>query len=201
MLRFFKKFDTDTDEKLMQHIQQGETAAFDVLYQRYSKRLLYYFYRMLGGQEEKAQDFLQDIFLKIVENPNRFCTEHRFSSWIFTVAHNMCKNEYRRQDVRQIVVNTPDVDLFSNVTDGDHPIEMALDHQDFQEAVSNELATLDPCHRTTFLLRHQENYSIQEISAVLNCSEGTTKSRLFYTTRKLAQKLKNRNPYCDERCL
>lgn len=164
MLRFFKKFDTDTDEQLMQHMQRGETAAFDVLYQRYSKRLLYYFYRMLGGNGEKAQDFLQDLFLKIVENPDRFCAEHRFSSWIFTVAHNMCKNEYRRQEVRQIIINTPDIDLLSTCNDDDHPIETALDHQAFQEAVFNELATLDPCHRTTFLLRHQENYSIQEIS-------------------------------------
>lgn len=201
MLTFLRKYDTYADEKLMVHIQRGDTMAFDVLYQRYSKRLLYYFHRMLGGNEEKAQDFLQDLFLKIVEKPDRFCTDHKFTSWVFTVAHNMCKNEYRQQSVRQIVTSTPDMDLLSENLGDDHPIEQAVDHHQFEEAVLNALSELSPDHKTTFLLRHQENHSIKEISALLNCSEGTTKSRLFYTTQKLADKLKNHNPYCDERCI
>lgn len=201
MLTFFRKYDTCADEKLMDYIQRGDRTAFDVLYERYSKRMLYYFHRMLGGNEEKAQDFLQDLFLKIVEKPDRFSTNHKFTSWIFTVAHNMCKNEYRQQSVRQIVTSTPDMDLLSEHIGDDHPIEQALDHQNFEEAVIQALSDVSPEHKTTFLLRHQENQSIKEISAQLNCSEGTTKSRLFYTTQKLAQKLKNHNPYRDERCI
>ena len=169
--------------------------------QQYSKRLLYHFHRMLGNNEEKAQDFLQDIFLKVIERPDRFCTQYRFSTWIFTIAHNMCKNEYRSRHVRRIVVNEPEIDDLPMWMDEDHPIEKAVDHQMFQQAVFDELAQMSADHRTTFLLRHQEDYAIQEISAVLNCSEGTTKSRLHYTTRKLAQKLQSHNPRCDERCV
>lgn len=185
----------------MKMIQRQDTAAFDVLYERYSKRMLYYFNRMLGGNEEKAQDFLQDLFLKIVEKPDRFCTDNKFTSWIFTVAHNMCKNEYRQQSVRNVVTNTPDMDLLSENIGDDHPIELAVDHHLFEEAVIEALSDLSSEHKTTFLLRHQESHSIKEISAQLNCSEGTTKSRLFYTTQKLAQKLKKHNPYRDERCI
>jgi len=201
MLTFLRQYDTYTDEKLMKFIQRQDTVAFDVLYERYSKRMLYYFHRMLGGNEEKAQDFLQDLFLKIVEKPERFCTDNKFTSRIFTVAHNMCKNEYRQQSVRQIVSNAPDMDLLCENLGDDHPIEQAVDHHQFEQAVILALSELSPEHKTTFLLRHQENQSIKEISAQLNCSEGTTKSRLFYTTQKLAQKLKRHNPYRDERCI
>ena len=67
----------------MEYIQRRDISAFDELYRRYSHRLLRYFYRELGGDEGKAQDFLQEIFLKIVEKPELFDTERRFSSWIF----------------------------------------------------------------------------------------------------------------------
>ena len=66
----------------MESIQQGDRVAFDEIYQRYSQRLLCYFYRMFGGDEEKAQDFLQDLFLKIIEKPEQFISKHKFISWI-----------------------------------------------------------------------------------------------------------------------
>jgi len=91
-------------------IHQGETAAFDELYARYQKRLLYYFYRMLGNSNEKAGDFLQDIFMKIIERPNHFDASRRFRTWLFSVAHNMCKNEYRRLSIRKNVVWDSDMD-------------------------------------------------------------------------------------------
>ena len=198
---FRKQAQNLTDEALMGRIQKGDTDAFNELYARYSKRLLYYFYRMLGGNEEKAQDFLQDLFFKIVDNPNLFHTRSRFSNWVFTVAHNMCKNEYRRQNVRKIVSYEPDMDLLPvSLEEHEHPIELYVDRQAFQKALFKELEKMGPNHRTTFILRHQENRSIKEISAILDCSEGTVKSRLFYTTQKLAQKLQSLNPYANERC-
>jgi RNA polymerase sigma-70 factor (ECF subfamily) len=103
---FRKNYSEVSDEELMQNIRQGNTGAFDELYRRYNRRLLLYFYRMLGGDSEKAQDFLQDLFLKIFEKNNLFRNEARFSSWIFTVAHNMCKNEYRWLSVRKIITAT-----------------------------------------------------------------------------------------------
>jgi hypothetical protein len=94
---------SSSDEKLMGLLGRGDIAAFDELYDRYGGRLLRYFHRMLGRDEEKAQDFLQDIFLRIVERPELFSLDRRFSTWIFSVAHNMCKNEYRRAMVRQSI--------------------------------------------------------------------------------------------------
>ena len=68
----------------------------------------------------------------------------------------------------------------------------------FEKGLSAELDKLDDGHRTAFLLRYQQNLSIREIGQILGCSEGTVKSRLFYTTQKLAAKLKAFNPYKAE---
>jgi RNA polymerase sigma-70 factor (ECF subfamily) len=149
---------------------------------------------MLRKDAEKAQDFLQDIFLKIVEKPYLFDCKKRFSTWVFTVANNMCKNEYRRLQVRQngsIYVgdfNTTEDDIVLP------KIEQQIDNQHFKKMVVGELATMSEAKRSVFLLRYQEQFSIKEISEILQCSEGTVKSRLFYTTKALAQKLQAYNP-------
>ena len=187
-------YQNKSDEQLMEGIKIGEMRAFDELYSRYSKRLLHFFFRMLRKDAEKAQDFLQDIFLKIVEKRYLFDCKKRFSTWVFTVANNMCKNEYRRLQVRQngsIYVGD------FNTTENDivlPKIEQQIDNQHFKKMVVGELATMSEAKRSVFLLRYQEQFSIKEISEILNCSEGTVKSRLFYTTKALAQKLQAYNP-------
>ncbi len=183
----------------MECIQRQDTSAFEELYERYSKRLLSYFFRELGGDEEKAQDFLQEVFLKIVEKPELFSTEKSFSAWIFVVAYNMCKNEYRRLGVRKIVDSNPDMEKLPQASENDYQqVERSLDQKKFYDALIEELEKLEEEQRSTFLLRYQQDLSIKEIGEILGCSEGTIKSRLYYTTKKLAARLKAFNLYKDE---
>ena len=93
---FKKKYINLSDEQLMARIIKNDAHAFNEIYNRYSHRLLIFFLRALGGHDEKAQDFLQDVFLKIIEKPYMFSVDKKFSTWIFTIANNLCKNEYRR---------------------------------------------------------------------------------------------------------
>ena len=67
------------DEKLIVAITNGDSSAFNELYKRYNERLLYYFYRMLWNDKEMAQDFLQDLFIKIIDKPHLFDVERKFS--------------------------------------------------------------------------------------------------------------------------
>lgn len=183
----------------MQKLRQGNAGAFDELYLRYSKRMLLYFCRMLGGDVEKSQDFLQDLFVKIIENKDSFRNGARFNSWMFTVAHNMCKNEYRRLSVRKIMDRDTDPDSLHSPSIGENGhIDQKIDGELFQQFVIRELSRLDENQCSTFILRFQENLSIKEISQILECSEGTTKSRLFYVTQKLSNKLKQFDPKLDE---
>lgn len=190
---FGTKYNNFSDEKLLLLIQQSNVPAFNELYHRYSQRILNYFFRMLGN-EEKAQDFIQDLFLKIIEKQHSAPVKN-FSSWIFTIAHNMCKNEYRNQKVRNVFDTNVDLDSMPDKkTSGSHFSEKALDQKLFEKAINDELDKMDEARRGTFLLKYQENFTIKEICKIMNCSEGTTKSRLFYTTKKLAEKLKAFNP-------
>ncbi len=191
MTLFRKNYRKRSDEELFQILKGDKNAAFEELYRRYSKKILYYFFQMLGGDEEKSQDFLHDLFLKILERPERFDPGKRFSTWIYTVATNMCKNEYRNQKVRNVVHNGFDMNRFRE--DQPDPSQQT-DHSLFKKLLSTELEQISHDHRTAFILRFQEGLSIREIAGVMECSEGTVKSRLFYTLKKLGKKLEVFDP-------
>jgi RNA polymerase sigma-70 factor (ECF subfamily) len=172
------------DEQLMISIHGGDTSAFNELYERYNRRLLYYFYRMLGNSTEKAQDFLQDIFIKIIERPELFDPSRKFSTWIFSVAHNMCKNEYRRMSIRS---NTIREDLSTHFHEISEP--EFKDDSITAEQIFNALDGFGEIEKTAFLLYYREDFSVQEISKVLSIPDGTVKSKLFYTRKKLLKTL------------
>ena len=181
-----------SDEELMAHISSKSINAFNELYGRYSSRMTYYFYRMLGHDKEKAQDFLQDLFMKVVERPEMFDRSRRFSTWLFSCAHNMCKNEYRKMEVRKVMDSETEVEYASGTVN-----QVDVDLKDFTRKVYEELDEMEEGHRTAFILRHREGFSIKEISMVIDCPEGTVKSKLFYTTKKLSIKLQAYNPKLD----
>jgi RNA polymerase sigma-70 factor (ECF subfamily) len=180
-----KSYFNCSDAELMKHISNAEKQAFNEIYKRYSKRLLYYFYRMLGDSEEMAQDFLQDLFYKLIDKPHLYNPGQRFSTWIFSIAHNMCKNEYRRRTVRNNVF------LSENLTGSQPDGEDAPDLNALVSIIYDELDNLGEGHKTAFILRYREGFRVKEISEILNLPEGTVKSRLFYTRQILAGKLKN----------
>lgn len=181
-------YSTISDEQLMEAIQQrGDELAFNTLYQRYSHRILYFMYKMLKQDEAKAQDFLQDVFIKIVEQPEKFDVNKRFKTWIFTIAANLCKNYFRSQKRSIIVLETVEVadETASEITwDEQQPLLL--------EQLNQALDDLSYVYKEAFILKHKEGLSLKEIAQVMDCPLGTVKSRLNSATKKLAQKL---NPY------
>jgi RNA polymerase sigma-70 factor (ECF subfamily) len=175
-----------SDEELMAAVADGHTAAFERLYERYSQKMLHYFYRMLNQEEERAQDMLQDLFMKLVEKPHLYHPDKRFSTWIFAIASNMVKNEYRSRQVRRIMTRPGDM---SQVQVAVPSSEEHLHEKAFGEELLRALDQLSETHRETFVLRYQEELPIREISEIMHCSEGTVKSRIFYALRKLSAHL------------
>ena len=147
---------------------------------------------MLWQDEEKAQDFMQDLFTKIVEKPKSFDIKRNFKTWMFSVANNMCKNEYRKQAVRK---NTSyNLDESYQIKDTAMNAMDSLQDTQFSEKLTVELAKLDEKQKSTFVMRYFQDLSIKEIAETLECSEGTIKSRLFYTLKKLTVSLKDFAP-------
>jgi RNA polymerase sigma-70 factor (ECF subfamily) len=186
------KYKEDSDELLMTEVIKGNDRAFSEIYDRYSKMMLNYFFKMLWQDREKAEDFMQELFTKIIHKPELFNVNKSFKTWIFSIAHNMCKNEYRKQEVRKGTSNN----LNENIAVAHN--EMAPDERHdigvFNDRLKEELTALSQNHRTTFILRFKQDMSIKEIAEVMDTSEGTVKSRIFYALKKLNESLQEFKP-------
>lgn len=181
---FLNRIKQKSDEDLMRLIQQGEGKALTELYNRYSKLMLRYFFRMLWKDENKAQDFLHDLFVKIIERPETFDTARKFSTWLYSVAHNMCKNEYRKKNFR----DAQRTHLIAEDS-AESPVLDAMDSKIFLKHLDRVIATWDEDDRSLFTFRHELEMTFAEIGEVLKVPEGTAKSRWFYLRRSLAQHL------------
>jgi RNA polymerase sigma-70 factor (ECF subfamily) len=190
MLFFKPSYKKSSDEELMLLISKGEKKAFDELYARYADALLRYFTRLLWKDREKAEDFVHDLFAKIIQKPELFDASRTFKTWVYSVANNMCKNEYKKQEVRKNTTNGID---HVNVTD-QHDVLKETHESIFQNTYNESIQQLDSKHREVFSLRHEDGLSIKEIAEILDLNEGTVKSRLFYATKQLADLLKEFNP-------
>lgn len=181
------KYAQHTDEALMLLVRERNGQAFEVVYDRYAKRIYNYFLRMLWKDREKARDFTQDLFAKIADRPEMFDPSRTFTTWIYSIAHNMCKNEYAKHEVRSRVHK--DIEKGHSFTE--LPIGgKGVDQSDFMRQLNKALDEMDEVKRTTFMLRFDQELTIPEIAEVMQCNEGTVKSRIFYILKDLSVKLK-----------
>jgi RNA polymerase sigma-70 factor (ECF subfamily) len=174
------KYKNHSDEQLVILMNRDNEGAFRELYGRYKERIFYYFYRMLGNSHQKAQDFLQDLFMKLIEKAEYFNPDRKFSTWIFSIAHNMCKNEYRRLSKDKLTTKQQVPDIFEEETAKEEKQLI-----DLSDKIFETLEQFDEEHKTCFLLKYREGFSVDEISNIMDISKGTVKSRLFYTRQKL----------------
>jgi RNA polymerase sigma-70 factor (ECF subfamily) len=176
-----------SDEELMVQVMDHHShSALVELHVRYSKKLLGYFIKMLNKDVDLAQDFVQEIFLKLLEKKHLFDPEKKFYSWIFTIASNMCKTAYRHHG-KTVSLHTQTLQI---------PVlgESELEKKLFLKALQTSIDNLEHHHKTVFVLRYLEHFSLNEIADITESSLGTVKSRLFYATKKMTDQLKPYDP-------
>lgn len=182
MRKSTRNIKTQSDEDLMKMLQKnGDHEVLSELYHRYAQRLLGYFIKMFKGDVPKSQDFLHDLFYKIMDKKDQFNTEKKFYSWIFTIASNMCKTSFR-QNPNISIEKVSDHELFIE--------EVNLHDQNFTaEILKQKIYELSDSHRIVFTLKYIEGFSLKETAEITETSLGTVKSRLYYATKKLAEEL------------
>lgn len=179
----------ETDEALMVLIKSHQShLALTELHRRYCQKLLGYFIKMLNRDEQLAQDFVQDLFLKIWEKSHLFDQEKKCYTWIFTIASNMCKTHYRNQ--HKMVSEELNKPIFNKAVYQ----ENLTDKHTFQQLLKTEIDKLEVAQKTVFVLRYLEHFSLQEIAEITESPLGTIKSRLFYATKIMTENLKLFNP-------
>src|SRR3954468_22922079 len=174
---------TQDDAAVVSAFLDGEERAFQELVERYQTRLLNFIYRTIGDRE-KAEDLVQEVFIRVYRHLHRFDRSKKFSTWAYTIASNLAKNELRNRSRNPLVLFQT---IKGNWDDDDRPLQFEdttarpddlFRKRHLRELVADTVAKLPAHHREVFVLRELEGKSYEEIAEITDCNLGTVKSRL-----------------------
>jgi RNA polymerase sigma-70 factor (ECF subfamily) len=170
----------------------GEERAFTELVERYQTRLLNFIYRTIGDRE-KAEDLVQEVFIRVYRHIHRFDRSKKFSTWAYTIASNLAKNELRNRSRNPLVLFQT---VQKNYQDDDRPLQFEdpasrpddmYHRRHLRQIVEETVAKLPEHHRNVFILRELEGKSYEEIAEITECNLGTVKSRLNRARNSFAE--------------
>lgn len=185
----------DPDTALMLRAKQGDGGAFTELVEKYKQPVMNLAFRTLRDLTE-AEDLAQNVFVQVWKAAPRYEPTAKFSTWLFTIARNLCLNEIRRrtrhpaQSLDQTRDDADDQPLHQFEDKRVVPATEELLRGELVEKVDAALAMLPENQRTALLLYRQEELSYEEIAAVLGCSLSATKSLIHRARETLKLKLK-----------
>ena len=171
------------DPAVVASFLNGEERAFQELVERYQTRLLNFVYRTIGDRE-KAEDLVQEVFIRVYRHLHRFDPSKKFSTWVYTIASNLAKNELRNRSRNPLVLFQT---IKKNWQDEDRPLQFEdstsrpddlFRKRHLRALVEAAVAQLPEHHRQVFVLRELEGKSYEEIAEITACNLGTVKSRL-----------------------
>lgn len=180
------------DSGLVAAFLAGERRAFNELVGRYHVRLINFIYRTIGDRE-RAEDLVQETFVRVYRHLHRFDQSKKFSTWVYTIAGNLAKNELRNRSRNPLV-------LFQTIKKNWEADNRPLEWEDntyrpddlfrkrhLKEMVDNAVSQLPEHHRLVFVLREMEGKTYEEISEITGVNLGTVKSRLNRARNNFAQ--------------
>jgi len=178
-----------TDEALVEAFQAGDSSAFDELVQRWERRIRGAIYRIVGPTED-ARDLCQETFLKAYRGLDTFKREARFSSWLYQIALNVCRDRHRRRKGKtQISLDGPEgASEAARPWDGPNPLQL-VEGRDLSRMVSAAVAALPDEQREVVILKEYQDLTFQEIAEALDVPVSTVKTRLYRGLGVLRQRL------------
>jgi RNA polymerase sigma-70 factor (ECF subfamily) len=180
----------DTDYELARLSASGEMAAFELLYERHSRRVYSLCLRMTQNPAE-AEDLSQEVFIQLFRKIGSFRGESAFTTWLHRLTVNQVLMHFRRKGVR----------MEQTTDDGETPVQVVGGTEDPARmpvvdriALDKAIGQLPPGYRSVFVLHDVEGHEHEEIARMLGCSVGTSKSQLHKARMKLRTLLKQRRP-------
>lgn len=184
------------DEVLVKKIltTTGDLSAFDELVRRYERKIYGLAYQFMGNHAD-AGDLAQDTFIRMYQALGTFRGEASFSTWLYRIAANICRDELRKQQRRKVVSleDTPEIFPAAIPTTQSYcSPEEAFAQRELQSMVQSCMNELSDGHRLILVLREINGLSYEEISQVLQCSMGTVKSRISRARNLLKDKIEKK---------
>jgi len=185
---------TRTDEELVARATAGEVDAFNQLVTRWERPIYALAYRTLG-REEDARDVVQEAFLRAYRGLRGFKGEAKFSSWLYRITLNLCRDWIRRER-RTPLVQVPEgvdpVDLADERIAPQESVEELVARREMSQAVAKAMAELPEEQRTAILMKEYHGLTFQEIADMLDCPLSTVKTRLYQGLSVLRRRLERR---------
>jgi len=191
------------DEVLVQKTKNGDLDAFDELVRRYEGKIYGLAYRFMGNHAD-AGDLAQDTFIRIYQALSGFRGDAAFSTWLYRIAANICRDELRKRQRRHSVSMEEMIDASpANVptADGSYSPEETVQRREVQRQVQLCLNELTDDHRLVLIMREIQGLSYEEIASALQCSIGTVKSRISRARNALKEKLSEQELLASSRRL
>ncbi|WP_394838837.1 RNA polymerase sigma factor [Pendulispora rubella] len=196
-----------TDEALMIRYQRGDGTAFAQLVRRHQSPLYNFAYRQLGGATQAAEDVVQDAFVRVVQNAADFKHEARFTTWLYTIARNLCIDQMRKRALRR----HPSLDeargdaqgdgdgngptLGEQTADNRANVERDAGGTEIKQRIAKAVEGLPDDQREVFLMRELANLPFKEIAEITGVPENTVKSRMRYALERLQDALSEYEEY------
>ena len=187
-----------TEALLIENLREGDMTALAILVEKY-KRLVYRIAIQITRNHEDADDVMQDTFLKVYESIHSFRKEATFETWLYRIvvnhAMNVVKRRKRRRETSLSATSEMEIrpDLRRTADLANNP-QLNAEKEELQKWVTQAVDSLPVKHRTVVILHEFEGLTHLEIASILNCSEGTVRSRLHYARKRLRDLLK---PYVE----
>ena len=162
----------------MAAVARGEGGALAELCRRWERPLFQFIHRHTGGRD--VEDLHQETWLRVVRAARRFDARRRFSTWLFQIAVNLCRDWHRRAPPEP--VDPADAD---RTPAADRPLDAALDARRL-------LAALPEAQRAVVILRYHHDLGEDEVARIVGCPRGTVKSRLHHAVRRLIELTRER---------
>ena len=189
-----RSLESMSDGELVAAHLTGHPAAFNELYRRYHDKLVHFIARKTGDRD-RAEDLVQEAFIRVTRHLHRFDQSKKFSTWIYTIAGNLSKNELRNRSRSPLV-------LFQKLTTHWESEHRPLQFEDFgnrpddlfrkrflQDLVEETVKELPEHHQLVFRLRELEGKSYEEIAEITGVNLGTVKSRLHRARTSFAERI------------
>ena len=180
-MRLIPSNQKQSDEELMECLQQGQKWAFEKLYDRYFDKLVWYGMQYLHDKSQ-AEDIVQEVFITVIEKPETFKKEKVFSTWIYTITGNRCKNKLRDDANRSQLLNKQSIQSETHM-------EHQHDYLKMKQSLQSIVNDLSDSHRRLFVLRFEHQLPIKQIAELTQSPEGTVKSGIFYLLKKISSQL------------
>jgi RNA polymerase sigma-70 factor, ECF subfamily len=188
---------TNMDEMIRDRIKQvkrGDQSAFEDVVSFFQNKIYQHCFRMLGNAHE-AEDIAQEAFIRAYVNIHSFDDRRKFSTWLYRIATNLTIDRLRKRKPDHYldaeVKGTEGLDMYSQLADQGRLPEEEVEGLELQRYIQYEISKLPPKYRSIIMLRYIEEFSLQEISEILDIPLGTVKTRIHRGREALRKKLRH----------